>query len=554
MININGEPTADQLIRILQLNNFKYLTFSDVFHLYMALRCNSKLFESSSEIIQYQLHRKSEKIKVNNILLETTAVLNHKTPFNIPFINVKIADEQINNLNIDDFHFLYQFFRNNIESVKVQESHDLKLLSTNYSFGFNDDVINTLREIKCRRDGRGNVSIIDNMHFNNWNNNTQIFDYFLIDGVLNFIAMDDIVNVLKAFVVIMWLKQDFLKHFLHKHILHANEIFQTIRLKAIEGEMFRFEFHNLTHFRFDNLLFPELIGVFEGTGCYMKHLKLIILNDSLYIDVEEISVIMELIEVECPNLELLEISIYGESDGFNRNGLIKKYSFLRNIDFRVQMFAINKTQETSQELELLLLKNNDVYYEMKLTKEWMITSLTESHVKEILSRPLRTLTLLTHYNQIPNWRFVRNVTSDNNSLSMLQILRIYKKSGEIKQSCIGELFSGLLHLNSQLSLDTLRIEEYSFEEFHVPYREETIKSYKLCLDKCNFGDNADVHNALRFFKKTEILQLRETQISLKMYQFFSFLSQIVFFYCDYLNDDRLVQIYDACPRVKVNIY
>lgn len=522
--------------------------------LYSESRHESEHNDSSSDEILEKLKKLCEqKFAYKTILLRLMNVINEKTSSDVACLHVKWGGDYIlYSINIDEFHLFYSIVQENIEWVKLMQSDGLKdSLSSNTIFGFNEELINTIREIKYKRFTRRQLSIIDKLKFNDAN--FQIFQYFLIDGIFKFNTLDEVINVLKAFVPIMWLKLDFFGNFLDKHVLHASELFETICLKAFEGEMLRFEFHNLTEFRFDNLLFAELMGIFEGTGCYMKQIKLIILNDSFFIDIDELAILMKLINLKCYNLELLEISVYGDSDGFTRNNLIKKFKFLHNLEFDVNIFAMNKKQDTSQELEFVLMEKNDVYYEIKLTKEWMIQSLTESHIKEILSRPLRTLTLLTNYRKIPNWRFIRYINFESNiiPLSILQILRIYKKPNETRQSCIGELFTALYYINNQLALDTLRIEEYTFEEFHVPINND-IKVGRLCLDKCKFGDNADINNALKIFKKTEILQLRETQISFLLYRYFSYLRQITFFYCDYLNDDKLVEIYDSCPRVKVN--
>lgn len=195
---------------------------------------------------------------------------------------------------------------------------------------------------------------------------------------------------------------------------------------------------------------------------------------------------------------------------------------------------------------------------LDLTTDEAIDNLTPLKMKEILLSPfIERLKLTTHYSKIPDWKFIRNLELDN-STSITSNLREFTIEGNPlkQQMCIGDLLLGLSHLFYQpLDLRELTISSYNFMEFIIEdIVQLQLRVHELKLKDCKFNNNSTNSSALQMIKHVSIVNLQNTKMPFKMMTLFSDLIWIKFNNCNYLNDDQLIQVFDICPKVQVNIY
>lgn len=193
--------------------------------------------------------------------------------------------------------------------------------------------------------------------------------------------------------------------------------------------------------------------------------------------------------------------------------------------------------------------------DQNLTTNDAIHNITPLKIKEILLSPLTEhLTLSTHYSKIPNWKFIRDLKFDFKDSSFKSNLRKITIEGNPskQQMCIGDLLLGLNPLFSRLlDLRDLSISSYTFGEFKATDCDQ-LRVNELKLIECTFNDNYLTNNVLQVIKNVSIVSLIKTTMPLQMIPLFLDLIWIKFNNCDFLNDDRLIEIFDVCPKVKVN--
>lgn len=455
--------------------------------------------------------------------------------------------------NIDNFYLYTSFY---IEHVELQYKLKTKTNSKDkLNFGFNEHLIEVTRYIrsitseKCPRATlvEPELSAMD----------CKIFQYFLIDGLFEYSTIEERLNVLAAFTPFLTMISQFLINFVFKHIPHYDEILEKLTICLYEHKEIFIISENNNYRLFNNINHTELQIIFEQIGLYVKNLKLIVnfMLDSA-LDNVIIDRLIKIIQKECKNLKSFSISKVSQYNCFSfptREELIEKHPFLNNIDFKIDIrekFITNP--KSNDDLELMLLPTGSEICNINLATETLTCILTTEHLEKFFKRTFQTLKLTTYYSQIPNWQFLKNIVLNNSiALSELCLIDIIGIQ-EMPQLCIGQLFIGLHHLNSELSIDRLRISSYTFKDFKVDLNLNIQSSY-LVLKNCKFDDSTAENNALHLFKTLSILKLTNTRVPMQMYQhpIFSNLIEILFNDCNYLNDDLIFEIYKFCKKAKV---
>lgn len=115
-----------------------------------------------------------------------------------------------------------------------------------------------------------------------------------------------------------------------------------------------------------------------------------------------------------------------------------------------------------------VLKNSNKNFKFNLTE--LKNFLTATHFENILKQPIKELRMCSTYNNIQNWKFIRNMEIPVNVpfLKELNRLWIYGQPDIANKSCLGELFIGFHFLNNNLNLREMRIENYTFKKYAVP--------------------------------------------------------------------------------------
>lgn len=381
----------------------------------------------------------------------------------------------------------------------------------------------------------------------------SIFDYFLIDGLLKCCSEEEISKVLIAFIEVPRVQSNFFGNFIFKHIPRCAEIFKNVEIIVYSDvNNYSCRCSNSNNFQFDFLNFIKLSTVIEGCGDYIQHLNIRIYNGK-YSDKNNDD-LMEFIDKNCKNLKYFVISIHNSSVKWltikTRESFVKKYHFMNNvINFEVNNLFDSPQPYDIPDLEELLLNRNKMH-NLVLTSERIVENLTPLHVVEILKEPFYSITFSSNYNKIQNWKFLRQSEykiSLNPKVREINVLGDPNKS----QMCLGNMLMELYHLNNKFALQKLTISFYTFEEFKVPDY-VTLQTFELKLENCQFGDNSMTNNALRTIKHVFHLNFNNTAMPMRMFRLFQDLNMISFTNCDYLNDDRIIQIYDLCTQITVN--
>lgn len=514
-------------------------------------RCYLTKLENNKTENAIQIFCEKNKNYLKNISLKVTKLYNIENPINSVNINFKFGDEMIEGLTVHEFHVFYRQIEKYIEKMVVQSSSKLKFSSKIEIFGFNKQFIDTIRAVKYGE----NISLYVNSIIHKLeikNHNMKIFKYFIDDAMFKNCSENEKENFLQALSPIIWMRSGYFKDFIYKHLQHVAKNLQNTEIQIIKEKecelIARIKIANDKYLELNMLDFTIFIN---EVGHYISRLAFRLSNfDNSFENFNDqiIQFVMILIEKQCPNLK--ELGIYSQNNlVLPLNGvqieLVQKFPFLSHIHFLNDM---SPQFHSMKELESMLENKIFELNRLQLTSNWMKKELTISHFEKIFKHPIKELFFYATYDQIPSWKFVQNIQCDKNIRNQLERIIILGQNTRIKDLCIGVL---LLELFRLLSLDTICIIEYEFNVFHIP-KEMVNKTRRLILKNCKFEEMAKTKNILKIFQNIENIKLINTEISYDMIKSFKNISEITIENCSYMNNDRLIQIYDICKYIKVS--
>lgn len=337
-LNCETEQVLGQLIASIDYDIFKFLKLKDLFNVRNVFSKNIQQMFVDQKISRTLRNRyTNNKRELKRLKIEITNFIDYNNPDDSVRINLIFNNKEIKNLSCDDLHLFYRQFKSEIDKVEVVSVTNPEPSSTNRVFGFKTQFLDTIRSIKYGDLAKHSDSYIHIMEI--IDDSMNVFDNFLLLDASEDISTYKLIDVLKNLTPILWLKPEFIKSFVEKHLKHEFnmnyiKIYVYEYENSIEYSLEIVNDSNDTSFEFIcNSSITCLIAALADIGQFVRRISILLKINNSQIEDDILPVIMSAIELECFHLENIEILIRETHEVSLFLKLNKTYPFLNHIIF-----------------------------------------------------------------------------------------------------------------------------------------------------------------------------------------------------------------------------